>query len=139
MTSGVDRHALTLLVPPRQAKAELAAFIGAAPQDVVAVTNATAATAAVMASVPLGPGDWLLCTNMTYAAARARWLRLLHSLAGVQRWSMGVGTPDRRRPGARGSAQATVPGPVACKWTCAGQLQMKLCFDKNHPPPPPFP
>ena len=51
-----------------QAKAELARFIGARPQDVVAVTNATSAAAVVMASVPLAPGDFLLCTNMTYAA-----------------------------------------------------------------------
>jgi len=100
VTSGVDRHALTLLVPRRQAKAELAAFIGAAPQDVVAVTNATAATAAVMASVPLGPGDWLLCTNMTYAAARARRRRPLHAFAGMRRRSGGVA----RRHG--GPAQA---------------------------------
>ena len=128
----MDRHALPL--------GDRVARVAPATATAPGVDRpATAATAAVMASVPLGPGDWLLCTNMTYAAARARWLRLLHSLAGVQRWSMGVGTPDRRRPGARGSAQATVPGPVACKWTCAGQLQMKLCFDKNHPPPPPFP
>ena len=51
-----------------QAKAELARFIGARPRDVVAMVNATSAIATVVASVPLGPGDFLLCTNMTYAA-----------------------------------------------------------------------
>ncbi|KAK9843769.1 hypothetical protein WJX81_005645 [Elliptochloris bilobata] len=50
------------------AKAELSRFICARPRDVVAVSNATSAAAVVMASVPLGPGDFLLCTTMTYAA-----------------------------------------------------------------------
>lgn len=51
-----------------QAKAELARFIGARSRDVVPVVNATSAAATIVNSLPLGPGDFLLCTNMTYAA-----------------------------------------------------------------------
>jgi isopenicillin-N epimerase len=52
------------------ARAALAAFVGAAPEDLVFVSNATAAVNAVLRSRSLGPGDELLLTNHTYAACR---------------------------------------------------------------------
>jgi len=48
----------------------LAAFLGAAPADLVFVPNATAGVNAVLRSLILEPGDELLLTNHTYAACR---------------------------------------------------------------------
>jgi isopenicillin-N epimerase len=52
------------------AREALAAFLGAAPLDLVFVPNATAGVNAVLRSAILGPGDELLLTNHTYAACR---------------------------------------------------------------------
>jgi isopenicillin-N epimerase len=52
------------------AREALAAFLGAAPEDLVFVPNATAGVNAVLRSLILGPGDELLLTNHTYAACR---------------------------------------------------------------------
>jgi isopenicillin-N epimerase len=52
------------------ARETLAAFLGAAPSDLVFVTNATAGVNAVLRSLSLGAGDELLLTNLTYAACR---------------------------------------------------------------------
>ena len=52
------------------AREALAAFVGAAPEDLVFVPNATAGVNAVLRSLSLGPGDELLLTNHTYAACR---------------------------------------------------------------------
>ena len=59
-----------------QAQAALGRFVGAAPQDLVFIPNATAAMNAVLRSVHLGPGDLLLMTQPSYPAVRsaaARW------------------------------------------------------------------
>jgi len=52
------------------AREALSAFLGAAPEDLVFVPNATAGVNAVLRSLPLEPGDELLLTNHTYAACR---------------------------------------------------------------------
>jgi isopenicillin-N epimerase len=63
---------LVAILPARLdiAREALAAFVGAAPQDLVFVPNATAGVNAVLRSLSLGPGDELLLTNHTYAACR---------------------------------------------------------------------
>lgn len=55
------------LEPARQ---ELAKFVGARPQDLVFVTNATAGINAVVRSLRLRRGDELLTTNLDYNACR---------------------------------------------------------------------
>ncbi len=55
------------LEPARKA---LAAFLGARPQDLVFITNATAGVNAVARSLPLRPGDEILTTNFDYNACR---------------------------------------------------------------------
>jgi isopenicillin-N epimerase len=57
------------------ARQMLAEFLGAAPEDLVFVANATAAVNAVLRSLALEPGDELLLTNHTYAACPTRGLR----------------------------------------------------------------
>ncbi len=52
------------------ARDTLSAFLGAEPQDVVFVPNATAGVNAVLRSLSFGPEDELLLTNHTYAACR---------------------------------------------------------------------
>jgi isopenicillin-N epimerase len=63
---------LTAVLPSRldAAREALAAFLGAAPEDLVFVPNATAGVNAVLRSIILGPGDEVLLTNHTYAACR---------------------------------------------------------------------
>lgn len=52
------------------ARAALAAFLGAKPQDLVFVTNTTTGVNAVLRSLDLRPGDALLTTNLDYNACR---------------------------------------------------------------------
>jgi isopenicillin-N epimerase len=52
------------------ARAALAAFVGARPQDLVFVPNATAGVSTVLASLALQPGDELLTTDHAYNACR---------------------------------------------------------------------
>src|SRR3984957_14033695 len=52
------------------ARDTLSAFLGAEPQDVVFVPNATAGVNAVLRSLSFGSEDELLLTNHTYAACR---------------------------------------------------------------------
>lgn len=52
------------------ARAELSAFLGAAPADVVFVPNATAGVNAVLRSLKFQPGDELLTTNHAYNACK---------------------------------------------------------------------
>ncbi|MEA3106182.1 MAG: isopenicillin-N epimerase [Gammaproteobacteria bacterium] len=61
---------LVAVLPSRldAAREALAAFLGAAPADLVFVPNATAGVNAVLRSAILGPDDELLLTNHTYAA-----------------------------------------------------------------------
>lgn len=53
-----------------EVRAELAAFIGAAPADVVFTTNATSGVNAVLRSAELSPGDEILVTNQAYGPCR---------------------------------------------------------------------
>ncbi|UJR85474.1 aminotransferase class V-fold PLP-dependent enzyme [Sandaracinus amylolyticus] len=52
------------------ARARIAAFLGAQPEDLVFVRNATQAVSAVLASLPLDPGDELLTTDHAYGACK---------------------------------------------------------------------
>jgi isopenicillin-N epimerase len=52
------------------ARAALAAFVGARPQDLVFVPNATTGVSTVLASLELQPGDELLTTDHAYNACR---------------------------------------------------------------------
>src|SRR5207244_11290607 len=52
------------------ARSALAAFLGAAPEGLVFVTNATTAVNAVLRSLALAPGDQLLVTDHAYNACR---------------------------------------------------------------------
>ncbi|MEN9202054.1 MAG: aminotransferase class V-fold PLP-dependent enzyme [Thermostichus sp. DG_1_6_bins_120] len=54
----------------RAAAAELAAFVGAKPENLVFVENATAGVNAVLRSLPFQPGDEIACTNQGYGAVR---------------------------------------------------------------------
>lgn len=54
----------------RHARSHLAAFVGADPQGVALVPNATAAATAVLRSVPLGAGQEILLTDHGYGAVR---------------------------------------------------------------------
>ncbi|HXH84088.1 MAG TPA: aminotransferase class V-fold PLP-dependent enzyme [Candidatus Tectomicrobia bacterium] len=52
------------------ARAALAAFLAADPEDVAFVTNATSGVNAVLRSLTFGPGDELLTTDHAYGACR---------------------------------------------------------------------
>ena len=52
-----------------EARAAIGAFVGADPDDLAFVPNATAGIATVLASVGIGPGDELLATDHEYNAA----------------------------------------------------------------------
>ena len=52
------------------ARERMAALVGAQPEDLVFVRNATQAVNAVLASLPLAPGDELLTTDHAYAACK---------------------------------------------------------------------
>ncbi|HWH40201.1 MAG TPA: aminotransferase class V-fold PLP-dependent enzyme [Usitatibacter sp.] len=56
--------------PLRQAIGQLAAFVGAHPDRVALVENATAGVQAVVRSLTLAPGDEILVTDHTYNAVR---------------------------------------------------------------------
>lgn len=51
-----------------EARAALATYVGAAPDDLVFVPNATSAINAAARSLELGPGDEVLSTNLEYGA-----------------------------------------------------------------------
>ena len=52
------------------ARVEVAAFVGARPEDLVFVRNATSGVNAVLGSLRLAPGDELLTTDHVYGACR---------------------------------------------------------------------
>jgi len=54
----------------RRAAAELAAFVGARPEDLAFVENATAGCNAVLRSLDFRPGDEILTTDLAYGAVR---------------------------------------------------------------------
>ena len=56
-----------------EAKARLAAKIGARPDDLAFVTNATSGMNVVARSLPLGPGDEVLVSNHEYGAVDLLW------------------------------------------------------------------
>jgi isopenicillin-N epimerase len=61
----LDRRLPALLA---EARAALAAFVGAQPEDLVFVPNATSAINAAARSLELGPDDEVLSTNLEYGA-----------------------------------------------------------------------
>jgi isopenicillin-N epimerase len=52
----------------REASNEVAAFVGARPDDLVFVPNVTTGLNAVLGSVPIGPGDEVVITDLAYGA-----------------------------------------------------------------------
>jgi len=52
----------------REASELVAAFVGSRPLDLVFVPNVTAGVYAVLASLPLGPGDEMVITDLAYGA-----------------------------------------------------------------------
>ena len=56
-----------------RARATLAAFVGASPEDLVFVPNATSGLNAVIRSLSLGPGDEVLTTGHEYGAVTRTW------------------------------------------------------------------
>jgi isopenicillin-N epimerase len=65
------------------ARAEVAAFVGADPDDLAFVRNATSAVSAILRSLDLRPGDELLTTDHSYNACRNA-LDLVASRAGAR-------------------------------------------------------
>lgn len=65
------------------ARAEVAAFVGARPEDLAFVRNATAGVNAVLGSVSLAPGDELLTTRHVYGACLQA-MRHVASRAGAR-------------------------------------------------------
>lgn len=52
----------------REASDQVSAFVGANPDDLVLVPNVTTGLNAVLGSVPLGPGDEVVITDLAYGA-----------------------------------------------------------------------
>lgn len=67
----------------RAAAATLAGFLGAAPEDLAFVENATGGVNAVLRSLDLAPGDELLTTTHVYAAVRNA-MRFVAGRAGAR-------------------------------------------------------
>ena len=67
----------------REAREALAAFVGADPDDLAFVSNATAGVNAVLRSIALAPGDELLTTTHAYAACQ-KTLRYVATRTGAR-------------------------------------------------------
>src|SRR6185436_11323923 len=52
----------------REASDQVAAFVGSRPDDLVFVPNVTTGLNAVLQSLPLGPGDEVVSTDLAYGA-----------------------------------------------------------------------
>jgi isopenicillin-N epimerase len=76
------------------ARGALAAFVGADPDDLAFVVNATAGVGTVLRSLRLGPGDELLTTNHAYGACR-KTLEYVATLSGATVVSARVPFPLR--------------------------------------------
>jgi isopenicillin-N epimerase len=80
-----------------RARTGLAGFVGAAPEDLVFVANATAGVNAVLRSLDLAPGDELLTTDHAYGSCR-RALDLVAARSGCRVVTAAVPFP-LARPG----------------------------------------
>lgn len=67
----------------REARVALAAELGAAPDDLVGLTNATYALNIVAQSLDLRPGDEILTTNHEYAALEKTWAYVCRKTGAV--------------------------------------------------------
>src|SRR5579884_1338072 len=54
----------------REAMAQVAPFVGARDEDLVFVPNVTVGVNAVLASIPLAPGDEVIVTELAYGAVK---------------------------------------------------------------------
>ncbi|MBC7739727.1 MAG: aminotransferase class V-fold PLP-dependent enzyme, partial [Candidatus Saccharibacteria bacterium] len=69
----------------RDARVALAGVVGASPDDLVGMTNATAALNVVAQSLDLRPGDEILTTNHEYAALEKTWAYVCRRTGAVVR------------------------------------------------------
>jgi isopenicillin-N epimerase len=77
-----------------QARQQLAAYVGAAAQDLVFVANATTGVNVVARSLGLQPGDQVLATDHEYGACDATW-RFVCAQAGAQYVQVALPLPFR--------------------------------------------
>ena len=79
----------------RTAAARLAPYLGAAPDDVALVENATLAVNAVLRSLPLKPGERILINDQTYGAVRNT-ARFVATMTGAEivEWTLPFPCPD---------------------------------------------
>jgi isopenicillin-N epimerase len=93
------------------ARAELADFLGADPEELIFVPNATHGIATVLASLRLQPGDELLTTSHVYNAARVA-LSAFAARAGATVREVELPFPlPRPGPRSRGRTSSTASWP----------------------------
>jgi isopenicillin-N epimerase len=79
----VDFFARRFSAAMREAREALAGFVGAAPENLVFVPNATTALNTVARGLALGPGDEIVTTDHEYGAMDRMWRFVCHKTGAV--------------------------------------------------------